>query len=305
MNCPSHVLIYASRRRSYRELPLRIFDQGILHRNEPAGALGGLTRVRQFCQDDAHIFIAEDMIGDEIARVIRMVKRIYEVFGMPTRVFLSTRPEKAMGEKALWDHAEDELRKAIVANDLTYKLNEGDGAFYGPKIDFIVQDALAREHQTATIQLDFQMPMRFGVKYIDTSGEEKTPVMVHRAIFGSFERFMAVLIEHYGGVFPTWLAPVQCAVLTISDKSTEYAKRVHEDLVKAGFRSELDVSDEKINAKIRSAETLKIPYMVVVGEREAANGTVALRAHGRKDLGVMTEAEFHTHLKAEVDSGGF
>jgi threonyl-tRNA synthetase len=305
MNCPSHMLIFGNRRRSYRELPLRIFDQGVLHRNEVTGALAGLTRVRQFCQDDSHIFLTEEMLTEEITRVIRMVRRVYEVFEMPTQVFLSTRPEKAMGEQALWDQAEAALKQAIEDNGLEYEILEGEGAFYGPKIDFLVRDALQREHQTATIQLDFHMPRRFGLTYIDANNTEQIPVVVHRAIYGSYERFIGVLIEHYGGVFPTWLAPVQCRVLPISDRWNEYGEKVRARLANAGSRVEIDTGNEKINAKIRDAETSKIPYMAVVGEREAGQETVAIRAHGGKDLGVISLSEFEARMVEEINAGGF
>lgn len=305
MNCPSHMLIFGSRRRSYRELPMRIFDQGVLHRNEVSGALAGLTRVRQFCQDDAHIFIAEGMIAEEVARVIRMVQRVYEVFEMPTQVFLSTRPEQAMGEPSLWDRAEAALKQAIEENGLTYDILEGEGAFYGPKIDFLVQDALEREHQTATIQLDFQMPRRFGLTYVDAGNSEQVPVVIHRAIYGSYERFIGILIEHYGGNFPTWLAPVQCRVLPISDRWAEYGERVRERLAGAGVRVEIDCGNEKVSARIRGAETTKIPYMAVVGEKETEAGTVAVRRHGGQDLGVMPLGEFEARIVEEIGSGGF
>ncbi len=302
MNCPAHMLIFRDRRRSYRELPLRISDQGVLHRNEATGTLGGLTRVRQFCQDDAHIFLAEDMIAAEITRVIGMVRRVYAAVGMDfAGVFLSTRPEKAMGAKEQWDRAEAALRQAIEANDMEYTVSEGDGAFYGPKIDFIVRDVLKREWQVATIQLDYQLPARFGLKYTAADGSEQMPVVVHRALYGSFERFIAILIEQFAGAFPTWLAPEQVRVLSISEKYVDYAKGVRDGLLAEGVRAEADLGDDKIGAKIRDAQLQKVPYMLVVGEKEQETGSVAVRSRSEGELGVMTCAEFRERIAAEKD----
>ncbi|MBX3727901.1 MAG: threonine--tRNA ligase [Candidatus Sumerlaeia bacterium] len=300
MNCPSHMLIFRDRRRSYRELPLRISDQGVLHRNEDSGALTGLTRVRQFCQDDAHIFLSEEMIAEEIARVIGMVRRVYQPFGLEfCRVYLSTRPEKAMGSKEQWTRAEQALQQAIEANGMDYRINAGDGAFYGPKIDFIVRDALRREYQVATIQLDYQLPARFELKYTAADGSEKMPVVVHRAIYGSFERFLGIVIEHFAGAFPVWLAPVQVRVLSISEKYVDYARRVNEVLLDDGVRSEVDVRDDKVGAKIREAQLQKIPYMLVVGEKEQETGSVAVRSREKGDEGAMTLDAFRTRIGAE------
>jgi threonyl-tRNA synthetase len=300
MNCPSHMLIFRDRRRSYRELPLRISDQGVLHRNEDSGALTGLTRVRQFCQDDAHIFLSEEMIAEEIARVIGMVRRVYQPFGLEfCRVYLSTRPEKAMGSKEQWTRAEQALQQAIEANGMDYRINAGDGAFYGPKIDFIVRDALRREYQVATIQLDYQLPARFELKYTAADGSEKMPVVVHRAIYGSFERFLGIVIEHFAGAFPVWLAPVQVRVLSISEKYVDYAHRVNEALLDDGVRSEADVRDDKVGAKIREAQLQKIPYMLVVGEKEQETGSVAVRSREKGDEGAMALDAFRTRIGAE------
>lgn len=300
MNCPSHMLIFRDTRRSYRELPLRIFDQGVLHRNEASGTLSGLTRVRQFCQDDAHIFLGEEMIAEEIGRVIKMVRRIYEAIGMEfAHVFLSTRPEKAMGTKEQWDLAEASLKEAIEANGLDYQVNAGDGAFYGPKIDFIVRDCLRREFQVATVQLDYQLPARFELKYTAPDGGERRPVVVHRAIFGSFERFLGIVLEHFAGAFPVWLAPVQARVLSISDKHVEYAARVRDELLAAGVRAEADLRDDKIGAKIREAQLQKVPYMLVVGEKESAEGKVAVRTREGGDQGAMPLAEFLALIEPE------
>ncbi|MBI5154165.1 threonine--tRNA ligase [Candidatus Poribacteria bacterium] len=300
MNCPSHMLIFRDTRRSYRELPLRISDQGVLHRNEPSGTLSGLTRVRQFCQDDAHIFVAEEQIADEITRVIGMVRRVYGAIGMEfAHVFLSTRPPKAMGTREQWDHAEAALKQAIEANKMEYTVNEGDGAFYGPKIDFIVRDCLRREHQVATIQLDYQLPSRFELKYTAADGSERSPVVVHRALYGSFERFMGILIEHYAGAFPVWLAPEQVRVLSISEKYVEYARKVREALARDGIRAEADVCDDKIGAKIREAQLQKLPYMLVVGEKEQEIGAVAVRSREKGDEGAVPLAEFLARIGEE------
>jgi threonyl-tRNA synthetase len=300
MNCPSHMLIFRDRRRSYRELPLRISDQGVLHRNEASGTLGGLTRVRQFCQDDAHIFLAEEHIADEISRVISMVRRVYSAVGMEfAKVLLSTRPEKALGTKEQWDSAEAGLKAAIEANELPYQVNEGDGAFYGPKIDFIVRDCLGREFQVATIQLDYQLPQRFNLRYTAADGSEKTPIVVHRALYGSFERFMGILIEHYYGAFPVWLAPEQVRVLTISERFVEYGRSITNQLLDAGVRAELDERDDKIGAKIREAQLQKVPYMLVVGEKEAENGAVAVRSREKGDEGAVPFADFLARINNE------
>ena len=301
MNCPCHMLIFGDRRRSYRELPLRISDQGVLHRNEASGTLSGLTRVRQFCQDDAHIFISEDMIAEEITRVIAMVRRVYKAVDMEfANVFLSTKPAKAMGTQEQWDRAEAALKQAIEANGMEYKINEGDGAFYGPKIDFIVRDCLKREFQVATIQLDYQLPSRFNLRYTTSDGGEAMPVVVHRALYGSFERFIGILIEHFAGAFPTWLAPEQVRVMSLSEKYITYAREVTALLKKAGIRATLDAGDEKVGAKIRDAQMQKIPYMLILGEQEQNNRTVAVRSRSEGDQGAIPIEQFLAKISAEA-----
>ena len=287
MNCPAHMLMFASEGRSYRDLPLRFHDQGALHRNEASGVVSGLTRVRQFSQDDAHCFITEDQIGEEVEHLLRLVDRVYGDFGLDYALELSTRPDDYLGSAATWEHAEAQLKAAIEATGARYTVSEGDGSFYGPKIDMHVTDAIGRRWQCATIQLDYQMPARFGLKYTGADNTEHTPVLIHRAIFGSFERFIALLIEHYGGAFPLWLAPVQARVLSIADRHAAYASSVRDRLAAAGLRVEADVRQEKIGLKIREAQLQKIPYMLVVGDREAADGTVAVRRRKGGDQGAQ------------------
>ena len=300
MNCPGHMLMYASQGRSYRDLPLRFHDQGVLHRQEASGVLSGLTRVRQFAQDDAHCFITEDQIGEEVERLMRLVDRIYRDFELDYAVELSTRPEKFLGELETWDHAEAQLRGAIEAAGTPYTVSEGDGSFYGPKIDVHVTDAIGRRWQCATIQLDYQMPQRFGLKYVGADNAEHTPVLIHRAIFGSFERFIALLIEQYAGAFPLWLAPVQVRILNIADRHADYGRTVQERLAEAGFRVELDDRREKIGLKIREAQLQKIPRMLVIGDREVDDGTVAVRSRTKGDLGPRALDEVIRALEAEV-----
>jgi threonyl-tRNA synthetase len=304
MNCPEHMLIFGSKRRSYRELPLRIAEQSVLHRNERAGALAGLTRVRQFQQDDSHIFVTEDQIGEEVTRLLGLVDRVYKAFGMPYRFVLSVRGDdksKYMGEPALWDKAERLLGEALEANKLEYSVVRGEANFYGPKIDQMVQDSLKREHQLATIQLDFQLPRNFELTYVNEHNAEATPVVIHRAIYGSLERFIGILIEHYGGAFPVWLAPVQVRVLSISEKAADYARQVHQLLMAEEIRAELDVRDDRIGAKIRDAQLEKIPYMLIVGAKEASSRTVAIRSRERGDEGAAPLKEFIARIKSEAD----
>jgi threonyl-tRNA synthetase len=285
MNCPGHFLIYGSEVRSYRDLPIRYHEQTPLHRNEASGVLSGLTRVRQFSQDDGHCFVMESQIADEVERLLRLVKRVYADFGMRPEMKLSTRPAEFIGTVEQWNHAEAELRRALEAVDEPYTINEGDGAFYGPKIDFDITDAIGRKWQCATIQLDYQMPERFDLKYVGADNAEHRPVVIHRAIYGSFERFIALLIEHFAGAWPLWLAPVQAVVLPISDRHLAYARQALERLTAAGLRVELDDRQEKIGYKIREAQLQKIPYMLVTGDREAADGTVSVRSRSAGDLG--------------------
>jgi len=285
MNCPGHFLIYSSETRSYKDLPIRYHEQTPLHRNEASGVLSGLTRVRQFSQDDGHCFVMESQIGEEVERVLRLVQRVYRDFGLEPEMKLATRPAEFLGEIETWNHAERELKRALDAVGEPYTLNEGDGAFYGPKIDFDVTDAIGRRWQCATIQLDYQMPERFDLKYIGADNTEHRPVVIHRAIYGSFERFIALLIEHYAGAFPLWLAPVQAVVLPISDRHLDYARRVGLRLVAAGLRAEVDERQEKIGYKIREAQMQKVPYMLVVGDREAAESAVSVRHRTDGDRG--------------------
>jgi threonyl-tRNA synthetase len=304
MNCPGHMLVFASALRSYRDLPVRLHEQTPLHRNEASGVLSGLTRVRQFSQDDAHCFVMESQIGDEVERLLRLVKRVYGDFGLGYQVKLSTRPAEYLGEKATWDHAERELRTALDRSGHTYIVNEGDGAFYGPKIDFDVTDAIGRTWQCATIQLDYQLPARFNLTYIGADNATHQPVVIHRAIFGSFERFIALLIEHYAGAFPLWLAPVQAVVLPIVDRHLAYAESVRAGLAAAGLRVEMDGRQEKIGYKIREAQLQKVPYMLVVGDREAAEGTVAVRSRAGGDLGSRPTAAFLDAALEEIRAKG-
>ncbi|HEY2432165.1 MAG TPA: threonine--tRNA ligase [Vicinamibacterales bacterium] len=300
MNCPGHFLIFASEKRSYKDLPLRFHEQTPLHRNEASGVLAGLTRVRQFSQDDAHCFVMESQIAEEVERLLRLVQRVYGDFGLPYSVKLSTRPEKFLGEVETWDHAEASLKQALEAANQPYTINAGDGAFYGPKLDFDVTDAIGRQWQCATIQLDYQMPQRFDLKYVGADNTEHRPVVIHRAIFGSFERFIAILIEHYAGAFPLWLAPVQAVVLPIADRHAAYAAGVQAALAAVGLRVELDARQEKINYKIREAQLQKIPYMLVVGDKEAADGTVAVRRRSGGDQGTRAVDEFIREALAEI-----
>jgi threonyl-tRNA synthetase len=302
MNCPEAMLIFGSKRRSYRELPLRLAEQSVLHRNERAGALSGLTRVRQFQQDDAHIFVTEAQIGDEVQRLLNLVARVYKAFDMPFRFVLSTRnPDKFMGDVAVWDKAEAMLRDMLEQSKLEYSIAKGDAAFYGPKIDQLVMDSLKREHQLGTIQLDFQQPLNFDLTYVNEHNAESRPVVIHRAIYGSFERFIAILIEHYAGAFPVWFAPVQVKVLSISEKTADYARQVYEQLMSEELRVELDVRDDKIGAKIRDAQLEKVPFMLVVGAKEAEAGAVAVRSREKGDEGAVPLAEFVARIKSEAN----
>jgi len=304
MNCPGHFLMYASDVRSYRDLPIRYHEQTPLHRNEASGVLAGLTRVRQFSQDDAHCFVTQDQIGEEVERLIRLVQGIYGDFGLPYTAKLSTRPDQFLGEVATWDHAEAQLKAALERAQLRYELNEKDGAFYGPKIDFDITDALGRKWQCGTIQLDYQQPENFDLKYVGADNTEHRPVVIHRAIVGSFERFIAILIEHYAGAFPLWLAPVQAVVLPIADRHAGYAASVRDRLAAAGLRVELDERQEKIGYKIREAQLQKIPYMLVTGDREAAEGTISVRSRSGGDQGSQAIDEFIRQALAEVASKG-
>jgi threonyl-tRNA synthetase len=300
MNCPGGVLVYQSEPRSYRDLPLRLGELGLVHRHEKSGQLHGLMRVRCFTQDDAHIFMTPEQIRDEIKGVARLIDEVYSLFGFKYHVELSTRPDDSMGSDEDWELATDALRGALDDLGLDYAVNEGDGAFYGPKIDFHLQDSIGRTWQCGTIQLDFQLPLRFNLEYTGADGEKHRPIMIHRVAFGSIERFIGILIEHFAGAFPTWLAPVQVKVLPISEKFLDYGQKVKEELDAAGIRSELDVRSEKIGYKIREAQSQKIPYMLVVGAKEEEQGLVAVRTRQGGDQGQKTLGEFITEIKEEI-----
>jgi threonyl-tRNA synthetase len=304
MNCPGHFLLYASDVHSYRELPIRFHEQTPLHRNEASGVLSGLTRVRQFSQDDAHCFVMPDQIGEEVERLIGLVRRVYGDFGLPFTAKLSTMPDDHMGEVATWQHAETQLKAVLDRSGMTYDLNEKDGAFYGPKIDFDVTDAIGRKWQCATIQLDYMQPENFDLKYIGADNTEHRPVVIHRAIIGSFERFIAILIEHYAGAFPLWLAPIQAIVLPIADRHLPYAAAVRDQLKRAGLRVDLDERQEKIGYKIREAQLQKVPYMLVVGDREAETGTVSVRERSGGDKGASSIEAFIASAREEIGRKG-
>ncbi|OPX90547.1 MAG: Threonine--tRNA ligase 2 [Pelotomaculum sp. PtaB.Bin104] len=305
MNCPGGILIYAGKLRSYRDLPIRLAELGLVHRHEMSGVLHGLMRVRCFTQDDAHIFMLPSQIKDEIIGVIDMINDFYKTFGFPYHVELSTRPEKAMGSEEIWEMATAALRDALEVKGLNYTINEGDGAFYGPKIDFHLEDSLGRTWQCGTIQLDFQMPEKFNLSYIGEDGQKHQPVMIHRVVFGSLERFIGILTEHYAGAFPAWLAPVQARVIPITDRHAEYARGVADRLEKAGVRVELDSRNEKIGYKIREAQAQKIPYMLVTGDKEAGQDAVAVRHRTKGDLGAMPVADFEAMLLEEIKTKAY
>ena len=300
MNCPGGVLVYASEPRSYRDLPLRMGELGIVHRHEKSGQLHGLMRVRCFTQDDAHIFMTPEQIRDEIKNVAGLINQVYSLFGFKYHVELSTRPEDSMGSNEDWELATNSLQGALDDLGLDYVINEGDGAFYGPKIDFHLVDAIGRTWQCGTIQLDFQLPQRFELEYIGADGEKHRPIMIHRVCFGSIERFIGILIEHFAGAFPTWLSPVQVKVLPISEKYEEYAKSVKAALDAADIRAEIDLRSEKIGYKIREAQGQKIPYMLVVGQKEQADGTVSVRSRFKGDEGAEDLNVFIANIKAEI-----
>ncbi len=300
MNCPGGVLVYKSEPRSYRDLPLRLAEVGLVHRHEKSGQLHGLMRVRCFNQDDAHIFMTPEQIKDEIKGVANLIDQVYKLFGFKYHVELSTRPEDCMGSDEDWELATSSLQGALDDLGLDYVINEGDGAFYGPKIDFHLVDAIGRTWQCGTIQLDFQLPQRFELEYIGADGEKHRPIMIHRVCFGSIERFIGILIEHFAGAFPTWLAPVQVKVLPISEKYEEYAKSVKAALDAADIRSEIDLRSEKIGYKIREAQGQKIPYMLVVGQKEQADGTVSVRSRFKGDEGAEDLNVFIANIKAEI-----
>ena len=304
MNCPGSILVYKSKMYSYRDLPLRWGELGLVHRHELSGALHGLMRVRSFTQDDAHLFVLPSQIKEELIGVINLADHIYNVFGFKYHVELSTRPENSMGTEEQWETATNGLIEALKEKEIDYILNEGDGAFYGPKIDFHLEDAIGRTWQCGTIQLDFQMPEKFDMTYVDKDNEKKRPVMLHRTIYGSMERFMGILIEHYAGKFPLWLAPVQAIVLPISDKFNDYALEIKKSMEDKGIRAEIDTRAEKIGYKIREAQLQQIPYMLVVGEKEVEEATVSVRKRDKGDLGQMAVGDLIGQLLEEIDKKG-
>jgi len=296
MNCPAHIQLFSNERRSYRDLPIRYSEQGLVHRHEPSGTLHGLMRVRHITQDDAHIFCTEDQVRDEVIGALDFGFFLYDLFGFEPRLELSTRPEKRVGSDEMWDRAEAALEGALQERGLRYEVNPGDGAFYGPKIDLHMTDSIGRSWQLGTVQLDYSMPERFDLAYVGADDRERAPVMIHRALLGSFERFIGILIEHYAGEFPVWLTPVQTIVLPIADRHLDAARGVLDALTEAGLRAELDERTESVGRKIRDAELRKVPYMLVIGDREAEGGTVAVREHGRGDAGSAPVAEFVARL---------
>jgi threonyl-tRNA synthetase len=305
MNCPGGILVFNSKDRSYRELPMRVGEMGEVHRVELSGVLSGLFRVIQFTQDDAHVYCTEEQLESEINGIIELVSKFYQLFGFQYRMELSTRPENFMGQIEQWNKAESLLRKVLDDRGAKYEVNEGDGAFYGPKIDFKIKDSLRREWQTATIQVDFQMPERFQIKYVGDDGKDHRPIMLHRTIYGSLERFIGILIEHYNGNFPLWLAPVQLRVISFKDDNAKSAKEIHDRLFDLGYRVDLDLSYGTVEGKVRDAELQKIPYIIVIGDKEEQNGTLAVRKHGVKGakFGVKLE-DFVAQLAAENSPSG-
>ena len=302
MNCPGGMLVYASEPHSYRELPLRVGELGLVHRHELSGALHGLFRVRCFTQDDAHIFMTPDQMKDVIQETVRLFDEVYSTFGLSYTIELSTMPEDHIGTVEEWEHNQDILKNAITDMGKTFEVNEGDGAFYGPKLDFHLADSLGRTWQCGTIQLDSQLPERFELEYTGEDGQKHRPVMVHRVVLGSVERFIGVITEHFAGAFPVWLNPVQVKVLPITDRALEYADQIAKQLDAAGFRVEVDGRNEKIGKKIREATLEKIPYMLVVGDRDMENQTVSVRLRTGEDLGAMSVADFAARLKQDVDT---
>ena len=300
MNCPGGMLVYKSEPHSYRDLPLRVGELGLVHRHELSGALHGLFRVRCFTQDDAHLFMAWDQLKDMIQETVNLFDEVYSLFGLSYEIELSTMPEDHMGELKDWQFAEETLKEAIVDMGKNYTINEGDGAFYGPKLDFHLEDSLGRTWQCGTIQLDMQLPERFELEYVGADGEKHRPVMLHRVVFGSIERFIGVITEHFAGAFPTWLAPVQVKVMPITDRSREYAEGIYQKLFDAGIRVESDYRNEKIGYKIREAQMQKIPYMLVIGDKEAEAGTVAVRTRAGGDMGAMSLDDFMAKIQEEI-----
>lgn len=303
MNCPGHMLIFKDKLHSYRDLPIRMAEFGQVHRHELSGALNGLLRVRTFCQDDAHIFVTPDQIEDEISLALKLIDRVYKTFGFKYEIELSTRPNDYMGSDELWNLAEDSLKKVLDKLNYQYKINEGDGAFYGPKIDIHIKDAINRSHQCATVQLDFQLPEKFELSYVDENNEKLRPVVIHRAVFGSLDRFLGILIEHFSGAFPTWLAPVQVKIIPVSNSlHKEYVDLIEQELKKSNIRVETDFRDAKLGYKIREAQVKKTPYILVIGDNELQNNSVTIRRYGQKELKELTLADFILAIRTEIDN---
>ncbi|OGY22264.1 MAG: threonine--tRNA ligase [Candidatus Woykebacteria bacterium GWB1_45_5] len=300
MNCPNAMVVFGSKTRSYKDLPLRLSDTDVLHRFEKSGTLNGLLRTRRFQQDDAHVFITVEQIAGEYSQILKIAEHFYSLFDLGYRLRFGTRPEKFLGDKKVWDKAEDELKKVLEKSNKEYFILEGDGAFYGPKIDILMKDAIGREWQMGTIQLDFQLPARFKLKYTDQSGRQKTPVVIHRVIYGSFERFIGILIEHYAGAFPTWLAPIQAVIIPIAERHTGYAENLKGKLTDFGIRAQVDSRAETMQAKIRDAQLQKIPYMLVVGDKEQVQDKVAVRSRDKGDEGTVSYLEFVDRIKNEI-----
>lgn len=300
MNCPGGILVYKNEPHSYRDLPIRMAELGLVHRHELSGALHGLFRVRSFTQDDAHVFMLPSQMKEELMKVIELFDRTYSQFGLKYHVELSTKPENAMGDDAIWDAATEALREAIEAKGISYVINEGDGAFYGPKLDYHIEDSIGRTWQCGTIQLDMNLPERFNMEYIGEDGQKHRPVMIHRACFGSLERFIGILTEHFAGAFPTWMAPVQVKIMAISEHQAEYAKNIAKAMTAEYIRVEADVRNEKIGYKIRQAQMEKVPYMLVVGDKEMADGTVSIRKRGEGEIGAMDWKAFMADLQKEI-----
>ena len=301
MNCPGHMLIFKNSLHSYRDLPLRMAEFGQVHRHESSGALNGLLRVRTFCQDDAHIFVRNDQIESEIKEVFDLIDEVYRTFGFSYSVELSTRPEQSLGSDELWNDSEEALRNVLRDLDINYQLNEGDGAFYGPKIDFHIKDAIGRSHQCATIQLDFQMPEKFDLSYVDENSEKVRPVVIHRAIFGSIDRFFGILIEHFAGAFPIWLAPIQVQIVPVSSVHLDYALKVQSTLKRAGIRINIDERNEKLGYKIREAQMQKVPYMLVLGDQEVSEGTVSVRRYGNRKSEELAIEDFQMLIIKKIN----
>lgn len=302
MNCPGGILVYKNSPHSYKELPLRIGELGIVHRHEKSGELGGLMRVRCFTQDDAHIFMMPSQIKDEIKGVVELIDKVYKLFGFTYHVELSTRPENSMGSDEDWELATSALQNALDELNIDYVINEGDGAFYGPKIDFHLTDAIGRTWQCGTIQLDFQLPQRFELEYTGEDGQKHRPIMIHRVVYGSIDRFMGILIEHFAGAFPLWLAPEQVRVLPITDRNNDYANSLREALKQVGIRATVDERNEKVGYKIREAHNMKIPYLIIVGDEEQANGTISIRGRGNENASGLNMSQFVERLKDEIKS---